>query len=204
MSEIYALSDDFFTPEDVIVKFIHEILDNGVKFVQFRSKKKEKNEKIISELIRLCDDYHAYLIINDDALLARKLGAHGVHIGKDDGSIIKAREILGENKIIGVSCYDDLTLALNAQQNGASYAAFGAVFKSPTKKDAKICNHDVLKKAAEILKIPTCVIGGINAGNLRQILKFHPNFVAIVSALYHPRSITENLKNLQRIINEYN
>lgn len=109
MSEIYALSDDFFTPEDVIVKSIHEILDNGVKFVQFRSKKKEKNEKIISELIRLCDDYHAYLIINDDALLARKLGAHGVHIGKDDGSIIKAREILGENKIIGVSCYDDLT-----------------------------------------------------------------------------------------------
>lgn len=203
MSEIYALTDDILTPENSIISQVREILECGVKFVQYRSKKPQKNEKIIAELIEICENFRANLIINDDPLLAKKLGAHGVHIGKDDAALQKAREILGENKIIGVSCYADLELAKNAEILGASYAAFGAVFKSKTKPNAVLCDHEIVRKANEILKIPTCVIGGINAKNLAQILTAKPDFIAVVSAIYEPNSITQNIKNLQRIINEY-
>ena len=81
MSEIYALSDDVLTPPQTIFSQIDEILRCGVKLVQYRSKLAAQDEALIRSLIGLCEDYGAKLIINDDAALAKKLGAHGVHIG---------------------------------------------------------------------------------------------------------------------------
>ena len=108
MSQIYALTDDKLTPNSIIFSQVREILDSGVKFVQYRSKMAFQDEKIIASLISLCEDFNANLIINDNVKMAKKLGAHGVHIGKDDGEIKNVREFLGAGKIIGVTCYNDL------------------------------------------------------------------------------------------------
>lgn len=203
MSQIYALTDDKLTPNSTIFSQVREILDSGVKFVQYRSKSPLQDEKLISSLISLCEDFSANLIINDDANLAKKLGAHGVHIGKDDGEISQIRKFLGHDKIIGVTCYSDINLAINAQNNGATYVGFGAMRVSKTKPNAPLCSAEVILKAKEILQIPLCVIGGINASNLAEILELKPDFIALVEAIYKPNSISQNISNLKGVINEH-
>ncbi|PSM52070.1 thiamine phosphate synthase (TMP-TENI domain) [Campylobacter blaseri] len=197
-NQLYVLTDDQYTPENKIFFQVKEILDCGIKLIQFRSKNKDYQENTIKSLISLCEDYDAKLLINDDVDLAKKLNAHGVHIGKDDKDITGAKKTLGNNKIIGVSCYGDMRLALNAQKNGANYVAFGAIFPTDTKKDATIC--DISSIDFSKLTIPTCIIGGINSQNLKDVLKYNADYIAIVSATYKPKSITENLTNLINII----
>ncbi|MBO7370405.1 MAG: thiamine phosphate synthase [Campylobacter sp.] len=201
MSQIYALTDDKLTPNSTIFSQVKEILENGVKFVQYRSKTATQDEKIIASLISLCEDFKANLIINDNANLAKKLNAHGVHIGRDDGEISQVREFLGAGKIIGVTCYSDINLAINAQKGGANYVGFGAMRASHTKPNAPICPSEIIIKAKQTLQIPLCVIGGINAENLAEILELKPDFIALVEAVYKPNSITQNISNLKGIIN---
>ena len=202
MSQIYALTDDNLTPNSTIFSQVREILDSGVKFVQYRSKTAFQDEKMIASLISLCEDFNANLIINDNVEMAKKLGAHGVHIGKDDGEIKNVREFLGAGKIIGVTCYSDLERARFAQNNGASYVGFGAMRASHTKPNAPLYEEQIIIKAKEILQIPLCVIGGINAKNLAEILELKPDFIALVEAIYKPNSISQNISNLKGIINE--
>ena len=201
MSEIYALTDDFYTPN--LEDSVKEILDCGVKMVQFRSKKESIDESLVARLVEICSSYGANLIVNDDPNLAKRVGAHGVHIGKDDGGIKKAKEILGVDKIVGVSCYSSLKLALDAQDLGASYAAFGAMFPTDTKPDTEICTINSILNFKDKLSIKTCLIGGINISNLEQILALKPDYIALVSAIYKPYSITQNIRNLQRIIKDF-
>ena len=200
MSQIYAISDDTLTPDATIISQATEILRNGVKFFQYRSKKPVKNEKIARKLLALCDDFEAKFIVNDDVKFAASIGAKCVHVGVDDMDISSAREILGDDAFIGVSCYNDLNLALKAQQNGASYVAFGSVFKSQTKPDAVICPLETIKQAKEILNIPICAIGGINASNIAQISALKIDLIAVINAIYHPKSISENLAQLRLVM----
>ena len=200
MAEIYAITDDILTPESSVLAQVGELLECGVKFLQYRTKIEPKNERVAVALKELCERYGARCIVNDDIKFAAKIGANAVHIGKDDGRVKAARKILGEDAFIGVSCYDDLNLALKMQDEGASYAAFGAVFASPTKPNAPLCKFETIMRAKEILRIPVCVIGGINAANITQIAALNPDYIAVISALYRPASIKENLKNLQAFL----
>ncbi|MBE2984758.1 thiamine phosphate synthase [Campylobacter sp. RM6883] len=196
MSEIYALSDDVLTPDETIVAQVDEILRFGVKYFQFRSKKAVKNQAVAREILSLCQKYNAKFIVNDDIYFAKSIGANAVHLGKDDADINKAREILGKDTFIGVSCYNDVNLAIKAQEDGASYVAFGSVFSSQTKPNAPRVSLETLKKAKEILNIPICAIGGINASNIDQIYDLDIDLIAVVTAIYRPNSITKNLKAL--------
>ena len=200
MAKIYAITDDILTPENSVLKQTRELLECGVKFLQYRTKLEPKNERVAVALKELCERYGARFIVNDDVKFAAKIGANAVHIGKDDGGVKAARKILGEDAFIGVSCYDDLNLALKAQDEGASYAAFGALFASPTKPNAPLCKFETIRRAKEILRIPVCVIGGINAANIAQIAALNPDYIAVISALYRPASIKENLRNLQAFL----
>lgn len=200
MAEIYAITDDVLTPENSVLEQTRELLEYGLKFLQYRTKIEPKNERVAVGLKELCERYGARFIVNDDIKFAAKIGANAVHIGKDDGGVKTARKILGEDAFIGVSCYDDLNLALKAQDEGASYAAFGAVFASPTKPNAPLCKFETIRRAKEILCIPVCVIGGINAANIAQITALNPDYIAVISALYRPASIKENLRNLQAFL----
>ena len=200
MAEIYAISDDILMPENLALEYAREILECGVKFFQFRSKKAVKNEKLASEILNLCEKFGAKFIVNDDVKFAKKIGAKAVHLGKDDENIKETFEILGKNAYVGVSCYNDINLAINAAKNGASYVAFGSVFTSPTKPNAPKCGLEIVKEAKQILNLPVCVIGGINETNIGSLSHAKPDLIAIISAIYKDGNIKENIKNLQKII----
>ena len=203
MAEIYAISDDILMPENLALEYAREILECGVKFFQFRSKKAVKNEKLASEILNLCEKFGAKFIVNDDAKFAKKIGAKAVHLGKDDEGIKEAFEILGKDAYVGVSCYNDINLAINAAKNGASYVAFGSVFTSPTKPNAPKCGLEVVKEAKQILNLPICVIGGINETNIGSLSHAKPDLIAVISAIYKNGNIKENIKNLQKIIKNF-
>ena len=200
MAEIYAISDDILMPENLALEYVREILECGVKFFQFRSKKALKNEKLASEILNLCEKFGAKFIVNDDVKFAKKIGAKAVHLGKDDEGIKEAFEILGKDAYVGVSCYNDINLAINAAKNGAGYVAFGSVFTSPTKPNAPKCGPNVVKEAKQILNLPVCVIGGINETNIGSLSYVKPDLIAVISAIYKDGDIKENIKNLQKII----
>ena len=200
MAEIYAISDDILMPENLALEYAREILECGVKFFQFRSKKAVKNEKLASEILNLCEKFGAKFIVNDDVKFAKKIGAKAVHLGKDDEGIKEAFEILGKDAYVGVSCYNDINLAINAAKNGASYVAFGSVFTSPTKPNAPKCDLEVAREAKQILNLPVCVIGGINETNIGSLSHAKPDLIAVISAIYKDGNIKENIKNLQKII----
>ena len=200
MAEIYAISDDILMPENLALEYAREILECGVKFFQFRSKKAVKNEKLASEILNLCEKFGAKFIVNDDVKFAKKIDAKAVHLGKDDKNIKEAFEILGKDAYVGVSCYNDINLAINAAKNGASYVAFGSVFTSLTKPNAPKCGLEVVKEAKQILNLPICVIGGINETNIGSLSHVKPDLIAIISAIYKDGNIKENIKNLQKII----
>ena len=203
MAEIYAISDDILMPENLALEYAREILECGVKFFQFRSKKAVKNEKLASEILNLCEKFGAKFIVNDDVKFAKKIGAKAVHLGKDDENIKETFEILGKNAYVGVSCYNDINLAINAAKNGASYVAFGSVFTSPTKPNAPKCDLEVAREAKQILNLPVCVIGGINETNIGSLSYAKPDLIAIISAIYKDGNIKENIKNLQKIIKNF-
>ena len=200
MAEIYAISDDILMPENLALEYAREILECGVNFFQFRSKKAVKNERLASEILNLCEKFGAKFIVNDDVKFAKKIGAKAVHLGKDDENIKEAFEILGKDAYVGVSCYNDISLAINAAKNGASYVAFGSVFTSPTKPNAPKCGLEVVKEAKQILNLPVCVIGGINETNIGSLSHVKPDLIAVISAIYKDGDIKENIKNLQKII----
>ena len=203
MAEIYAISDDILMPENLALEYAREILECGVNFFQFRSKKAVKNERLASEILNLCEKFGAKFIVNDDVKFAKKIGANAVHLGKDDEGIKEAFEILGKDAYVGVSCYNDINLAINASKNGASYVAFGSVFTSPTKPNAPKCGLEVVKEAKQILNLPVCVIGGINETNIGSLSHAKPDLIAVISAIYKDGNIKENIKNLQKIIKNF-
>jgi len=203
MAEIYAISDDILMPENLALEYAREILECGVKFFQFRSKKAVKNEKLASEILNLCEKFGTKFIVNDDVKFAKKIGAKAVHLGKDDEGIKEAFEILGKDAYVGVSCYNDISLAINAAKNGASYVAFGSVFASPTKPNAPKCGLNVVKETKQILNLPVCVIGGINETNIGSLSYANPDLIAVISAIYKDGNIKENIKNLQKIVKNF-
>lgn len=198
MSELYVLTDSSYTPQSSIYEQVRELLLADIKFIQYRNKNEKHDIGLLKDLSNLCKDFGAKFIINDDPNLAKKVGACGVHLGKKDTNLIAARDILGYEAYIGVSCYNDLNLALNAMNNGASYVAFGALYHSNTKPKASICDMQTIKNAKEILNIPICLIGGINISNIKTVDALNPDLIAIVSAAYIPNNICENIKSLHK------
>ena len=200
MNQIYALTDQHFTPLNTLKAQINELLAGGVKIIQYRNKSQNHDISLLKDIAKICKNNNAKFIINDDVSLAQIVQADGVHIGKDDETLKRARDILGYNAYIGVSCYNDLERAKDAVKNGADYVAFGALFASPTKPNASICSLDIIKEAKNNLTSKIAVIGGINSSNLNIVKDLEIDYIAIVSALYTSGSITQNLTKLNTIL----
>ncbi len=122
-------------------------------------------------------------IVNDDAALAADLGADGVHLGEHDGDIRSARTLLGDNAIIGVSCYDDIERARTLAVQGADYIAFGAFFPSPTKPHARRAGIELLRDSAN-LGVPRVAIGGITPDNAGPLVAAGADLIAVISGVF--------------------
>ena len=153
---------------------------NKVKFFQLRLKKtSEKNIlKISKKIKKIVKKYNVVFIINDKPLVAKKIDSDGCHIGQKDVDFKKSREILGKNKIIGVTCHNSKKLAIKALRNGANYITFGSFFKTSTKKKVIKANLRTLRWARKKIKIPIVAIGGIDNLNYKKVLINGANFIA--------------------------
>ena len=198
---LYAITDEKLTPDALVVQKSKEALLAGVKILQYRNKNDsdEAVQNICEELQELCREFGATFIIDDRPYLAQKIKADGLHVGKDDMPISEARAIFTEG-IIGVSCYGSVKKALQAQEEGADYVAFGSFFHSATKPHSGIVSHSVLQKAKEALDIPVCAIGGIDATNIHTIASYKPDMICCVSAIFDG-DIKKNIKILKQGMN---
>jgi thiamine-phosphate pyrophosphorylase len=197
---LYAITDEKLIAPDEFSNTLERTLLGGTTIIQYRDKSKDSSKRLeqASLLKSLCETHGAALIINDDIELAESVAAHGVHLGKDDSSIDEARKMLGENAIIGISCYNQLHKALEAEQAGADYVAFGTMFASPTKPAAVTAGTDLIREAKKQLSIPVCAIGGIDISNVEDVVNAGADMTALISGLF----ATQNIQSTARQISE--
>jgi len=183
---LYVLTDNQLIAEDKLIPAVAAAIDGGAVMVQYRDKSADAGKRRweTQDLVNLCRALRTPLIINDDAALARAVGADGVHLGKDDGDIAAARALLGPDAIIGVSCYNDLDRALAAQAAGADYVAFGSFFSSDIKPDAVRATPALLQQAKAQLHLPVVAIGGITADNGAQLVAAGADLLAVISDVF--------------------
>jgi thiamine-phosphate pyrophosphorylase len=196
---IYLIS-----PNKIYKKFfkdLQKLLETGkISFFQLRLKKYSFKHKILigQKIKNICKKNKVKFLINDDPILAKRLGADGCHLGQKDMNIKEARKIIGK-KIIGITCHNSITLAKIAIKAKASYLAFGAFYSSKTKKTKYAANIKILNKIKKITKIPIVAIGGINSKNYKKLLLNNANFLAISGYIwnnkkYKPLEALERLK----------
>jgi thiamine-phosphate pyrophosphorylase len=153
--------------------------------VQYRAKRNATRDQALA-LCELCRAMAIPFIVNDDPVLAKAIGADGVHLGKDDMPLHEAREFLGAERIIGVSCYGELTRAETAAQAGADYVAFGSFFFSSTKPGAVRAPQGLLQQARRLLKLPIVAIGGITPENGGALLAAGADLLAVANGVFGP------------------
>ena len=191
---LYAITPDT-ADTDVLLQKVESALQGGVNVLQYRNK--TANHKLQTQQARailpLCHQYNVPLIINDSIKICLTLDADGVHLGADDGNLAEVRSRIGKDKILGASCYNRFDLALQAQQAGASYVAFGACFASLTKPNALVAGFDLLSdlfsRAKTELAIPSVAIGGITLQNAPQVIKAGASAIAVINAIFNANDV---------------
>lgn len=201
--KLYAVTDRTWLLNNTLAKEVEESIKGGVTIVQLREKELEFN-KFLEEAIeikKVCKKYNVPLIINDNIEIAKLCDADGVHIGQSDINLIKAREVLGIDKIIGVSAHN-LEEAIYAQENGANYLGVGAVFSTTTKLDANLVTFNTLSEICKLVSIPVVAIGGINNKNIYNLKGSGICGVAVVSAIYGKGDAMASAMEINCIIDE--
>ena len=169
-----------------LLREVAAALKGGASVVQYRDKSGDvaRQHEQASELLALCQRNRVPFIVNDSLRLADLIGADGVHLGRDDGALREARIILGAQRIIGVSCYQSLDLALAAQSAGADYVAFGSFYPSTTKPDAPRAELALLQQASREIQLPIVAIGGITPANAEALIDAGADAIAVINALF--------------------
>jgi len=200
-SDIYAVIDTQQIARKNISKFVKALLKIKVRIFQLRCKNL-KFEEILKLALRLnkLTDNKALLIINDYPEIALLSDADGLHIGQKDISLNFARQLLGSDKIIGVSC-NNLSQAINAQKNRADYIGFGSLFNTKTKQSIKIINTNSLK-ALNRIQLPVFLIGGISAKKLKQSKIPKIKKIAVCTALTKSKYISKTVSDLRGLLNK--
>lgn len=197
---LYAITPEFKAAHKLI-NDIERVIQGGAVMVQYRDKKSTpaNQREIAAQLLALCNRKSVPLIINDDIELTRSIGAHGVHIGKDDCDLAEAKSRLPDNSIIGVTCYNSIERAIAAEKQGASYVAFGRFFASKSKPEATVAELNILTRARQQLSIPVTAIGGIDSGNVAQPLQAGANLIAMIDAIFNttnPKDTAQQISHL--------
>ncbi|HBN57242.1 MAG TPA: thiamine phosphate synthase [Lachnospiraceae bacterium] len=199
--KLYAVTDrGWLKPGEDLSGPVEELLKAGVTCVQLREKN-AADDLFVREAVTLkalCSRYDVPLIINDRPDIALKAGADGVHVGLSDLSIEKARQMLGEDSIIGGSAHN-VAEALAAQAAGADYIGCGAVFGSTTKQDVTMLSLEELKAICGAVDIPVVAIGGIHTGNFHLLSGTGISGIAVISALFGAEDKAEAVKTLLQL-----
>ena len=173
---------------------------------QFRVKDIDQHEaaRLAEPLQAICAARDVAFIVNDDVALAKRLGADGVHLGQGDGDVRDAREELGREAQIGVTCHASRHLAMEAGEGGADYVAFGAFFDSTTKASEHRPEPEILEWWSTVFEIPCVAIGGITPGNCAPIVAAGADFLAVSGAVWNGDEVAAVKAFAQRIGAEQN
>jgi thiamine-phosphate pyrophosphorylase len=183
--QLYLIS-----PLDVTGGFADRLaraLDAGpVVAFQFRVKDVDQHiaAKLAEPLQRICADHEVAFIVNDSIALAKRLGADGVHLGQEDGDPREARDALGPEVQIGVTCHDSRHLAMEAGEGGADYVAFGAFYPTTTKTVEHHPEPSILSWWASMFELPSVAIGGITPANAPALVAAGADFLAVSGAVW--------------------
>lgn len=182
--DIYLILDAEMLRGRDLPSTVKSLLDAGVRWLQYRDKASSdaRIARSLETLIPLCHGAGAKLIINDRAGLVPLTGADGVHLGRDDMPLIEARNLLGENAIIGCSARG-VGEALRAEGEGADYLGVGAVYASETKPDAHVIGLEGVRAVCRAVKIPVVAIGGIGMKDVMAIVEAGASAVAVCAAV---------------------
>ena len=197
MLRLYAVTDRRWEGTLSLPRQVELALQGGTTMVQFREKHLQGAEKeaLARELLALCRSYGVPLIINDDAELAKKVGADGVHVGQSDLAAQEARRILGPQAIIGVTART-VEQARAAQAAGADYLGSGAVFGTSSKSDARPLSREELRAICAAVTIPVVAIGGIHAGNVLALCGCGQAGVAVIGGIFGQPDIRQAAREL--------
>ncbi len=202
---LYAITHDVaqLSPEALCEQVAAAIL-GGARIIQYRHKRltPARREQQARMLLACCRHHTIPLIINDDVALAAAIGADGVHLGRDDIDLTRARAQLGEGAIIGTSCYNSLELAMTAQQQGADYVAFGGFFTSATKPQATAASPMLLRQAKQQLRVPVIAIGGITPDNGAALIDAGADMLAAVHGLFAQQEIETAARQYAQLFNQ--
>ena len=176
---------------DLLLSQVAQALQGGVVLVQYRHKTASAQlaHTQAEALLKLCRAANTLLLINDHVSLAVTLDADGVHVGQHDSAVQAARAVLGAEKIIGASCYNQLALAIQAHADGADYAAFGACYPSPTKPHAPRASAELFTHARQVLPLPLVGIGGITLDNAAPLIAVGADMLAVITDVFSAEDI---------------
>ena len=183
---LYAVTDRHWLKDgELLDEPVKKALAGGVTFLQIREKElgdAEFEEEAI-RLSKICNENKIPFIVNDNVLLAKKINADGVHVGQEDMEAGKVREMIGEDKILGVSA-QTVEEAILAEKAGADYLGVGAVFPTGSKDDAVEVTHETLKAICEAVSIPVVAIGGITYENMVELKSTGIAGISVISAIF--------------------
>ena len=197
---LYAISPDLSDTGDLLDK-TQQVLAGGARLIQYRNKSASGalRREQAGLLLQLCREYQIPLIINDHIELAAALDADGVHVGRCDISISEARRQLGQDKIVGASCYNNLNLAFWAEESGADYVAFGAFFPSLTKTDTVPVSTQLIDQAKQKITVPVVGIGGIRLTNAATVIQSGCDAIAVCNDLFATKNVEARAKQYARL-----
>ena len=181
---LYFITDSKLTKKTVL-EDVKSAIKAGVKLIQYREKDASTKQMIeeAKEIIKLCGNSDVLFLVNDRVDVALAADADGIHIGQDDMHYDIARQLLGKNRIIGVTAHN-VEEAAAAEKMVADYVGLSPIFETITKSDAgKACGPSMISKVKENIKIPLVAIGGINESNIDEVLGGGAKNIAIISAI---------------------
>lgn len=200
---LYAVTDRAWVGEKTLYQQVEMAIKGGATFVQLREKKLDEESfyQEALEIQKLCKELKVPFVINDNVELAKKIDADGVHVGQSDMEAGNVREILGPDKIIGVSA-QTVEQAKLAEERGADYLGVGAVFPTGSKDDAVEVSHDTLQEICVAVSIPVVAIGGISAENVSELKGRGICGIAVISAIFGQKNIEEATTKLKVLTKE--
>ena len=201
---LYAVTDRSWAPDTAgLLKQVEEAVAGGATMVQLREKHLGDDAFLAEaeQFVALCRRCGVLSIINDNAEIAVKTGADGVHVGQEDLEAGRVRAMLGPDKIIGVSAHN-VEEALAAQAAGADYLGVGAAFATGTKAEAKPIPREMFRSITDAVSIPVVAIGGISRENILELQNCGLDGVAVVSAIFAQRDVKAAAEELLRLSGE--
>lgn len=201
--KLYLVTDRRWLEGEDFIETLEEALKGGVTFLQLREKDLGYAEflELAKKVKVLAQKYRVPFVVNDSVEIARAVDADGVHIGQGDMNFAKAREILGREKIIGLSC-SNLEEARLAKAEGADYIGVGAVFPTDSKEDADKVGLEILRTIGEEVDIPIVGIGGINKDNIGDLKGMKVDGVSLISAILKSENKLEASGELLALVDE--